>query len=304
MMNNVVSKTETSAEPSMKSSRKSSAKKLKPGISEISLMLVFQVLQSIRPKLASLMAYHFWFHPGRKSIRKIPAYTPEGYQAFQFKLNGKTIRYWSAGSGPLVLLVHGWATCGNQMAKPAQSLIDSGYRVIWFDAPAHGQSTGWQTSLFEVSQAISDIQQREGEFEAVLAHSFGVPCSLYAMHNGLKTKKLIAIASPATAVGLIEKFCKILKANKQTHRYLSQRIDQFLGDMTISEIAAENMAQGIDQSCLVIHDKHDRMVRISEGRAVQKNLKHSTFMQTERLGHNRILNDPQVISSCVDFIQA
>jgi len=284
--------------------KKDRARKRKPSINQISLMAVFQLLQLVSPRLSSFMAYHLWFHPGRKSIKKIPPFTPEGVSVSTFKLNRKTVYYWCAGSGPAVLLVHGWASCGNQMAKPAQALLDKGYKVIWMDAPAHGQSTGWQTNLFECAEAISEVQKLEGNFDALIAHSFGVPCSLYAMKKGLVTKKLIAISTPATATGLIDKFCKIIKANKKTHQSLSWRMKLFIGDLSMSDIAAEDMAREVDQACLVIHDKHDRMIRSKEGLAVQKNFKHSTFMLTQRLGHNRILNDPQVIARCIEFIKA
>lgn len=284
-------------------SRNASKKAFKPGIKEISLMLAFQALQNTLPKLASLMAYHLWFHPGRKSIKLMPDFRPQDSIASKFKINGKTVCYWRAGSGPAVLLVHGWASCGKQMAKLAQSILNESYSVIWFDAPAHGESTGWQTSLFEFSQSICEIQQREGEFEVVLAHSFGVPCSLYAIQNGLKVKKVIAIASPSTASSLIDRFCKIIKANSRIHELLTQRIEKFIGELSIEDIGALNMAHDIDQPSLVIHDKHDRMIRSREGRALQKNLKNSAFLETERLGHNRILNDPQVIKQCIEFIQ-
>jgi len=287
---------------STKSVRKARARKIKPGINEISLMAVFQLLQLVSPRLSSFMAYHLWFHPSKKGIKKIPPFTPEGSTLATFKLNRKTIYYWTAGSGPSVLLVHGWASCGNQMGVAAQALLDKGYKVIWMDAPAHGKSTGWQTNLFECAEAIAEIQKLEGDFEALIAHSFGVPCSLYAMKNGLRTNKLVAISTPATASGLIDKFCKIIKANKKTHQSLSLRIDKFIGDLSMLDIAAEEMARDIEQECLVIHDKHDRMIRSIEGQAVQKNLKHSTFLQTERLGHNRVLSDPQVIEKCVEFV--
>jgi len=287
----------------VKEPKKVTARKRQPGINQISLFAVFQLLQVISPRFSSFMAYQLWFHPGRKSVKKIPAFTPEGASVSSFKLNRKTVYYWCAGRGPAVLLVHGWASCGNQMAGPAQALLDKGYKVIWLDAPAHGLSTGWQTNLFECAEAITEIHKREGDFEALVAHSFGVPCSLYAMKRGLVTNKLIAISTPATASGLIDKFCKIIKANKKTHQSINARMNTFIGDLTMSDIAAEDMAREIDQECLVIHDKHDRMIRSREGLAVQKNLRHSEFMLTQRLGHNRILKDPQVISRCVEFIQ-
>ena len=294
----MVDKSEAIISPKMKS-----AKKYRPGYRDIILMLVFQLLQGIAPKQAALMAYHLWFHPGRRSTRRIPSFTPSGMRAETFKLNKKTICYWCAGEGPGVMLVHGWGSCGKQMGDLGQALINNGFRIIWLDAPAHGESTGWQTSFFEYSQAIYEVQQREGTIEAVLAHSFGVPCTFHAIHNGLFTQKIIAISPPSTVTGLIDKYCNVLKANKRTRKLLLKRIEKFLGETPISDIAAENLAHNIDNKCLVIHDKHDRIIKVHEGQAVQKNLRNSSFIQTERLGHNRVLNDAGVISMCIDFIQ-
>lgn len=281
----------------------SNRKRVSPGLKEISIMAVFQTLQGISPRLASLMAYHLWFHPGRKGAKMTTGFMPEDTRSELLRINGKTVRYWHAGQGPSILLVHGWSGSGNQMADIGHALLKHGFRVVWMDAPAHGLSSGWQTNLFEISQAINAVQRQEGPFHTVLAHSFGVPCCLYAINNGLIAEKFIAIASPATATGLIDKFCRILKVNRRTKALLSQRIDVFLGDTSISEIAAETLALEIEQECLVIHDKHDRMIRSDEGRSLQKNLKHSSFVLTERLGHNKILSDAHTISLCIDFIQ-
>jgi len=288
----------------IKSPKKEKTTRSKPGYREIVLMVVFQLLQHVAPKQASFMAYHLWFHPGRRSMRKIPSFAPKGVREESFKLNKKTICYWSAGAGPGVMLVHGWGSCGKQMGELGQALIDNGFRIIWLDAPAHGKSTGWQTNFFEISQAIYTLQQREGELKAVLAHSLGVPCTFHAIHTGLITQKIIAISPPATASGLIDKYCNLLKANKRTRNLLGKRIDRLLGETPISGIAAKNLAQGINHQCLVIHDKHDRFIRSHEGQAVQKQLKNSSFIHTEKLGHNRVLRDAVVISRCVDFIQA
>jgi len=266
-------------------------------------MTVFQVLQRLSPRLASLMSYHLWFHPGRRSICTHSPFTPEDTRAETLRINGKNVHYWSAGHGPSVLLMHGWGSCGNRMASIGTALLQQGYRIVWLDAPAHGQSSGWQTNLFEISQSICVIQDREGPFSTVLAHSFGVPCCLYAIHEGLLTDKFIAIATPSTATGLIDKFCRVLKVNKRTRDLHARRVDEFLGDVPIADIAAETLALGIEQECLVIHDKHDRMIKSNEGLSVQKNLRNSSFVLTEKLGHNKILSDPGVISLCLDFIQ-
>lgn len=276
--------------------------KHKVSYKQVLIFLSFISVQKISAKWASLIAYYLWFHPGRAALKHIPAYSPDNVEKHEILVADKTIRYWSAGTGPNILLVHGWASCGSQLGPIGQALLDKGYRITWFDAPAHGQSSGWKTTLFEFAESINKIQQLTGELDAVVSHSFGVPSTLMAMKHGLSTEKFVAISSPATAKELINKFCKMIKAKPQTQTYLIERIYKVFNEDIFDEIAATNLAQYANCKTLVIHDKDDHVVKLSEGTAVQEKLKSSSFIETEGLGHYRILRSPEVIQHCVDFI--
>ncbi len=280
-------------------------RKPRPTTKQLMLYLLFQALQSVSTRLASLMAYHLWFHPSRQGFAHLPRFQPEGTVAENIRVNNKRVSYWVAGEGKTVFLMHGWAGCGKQMAALAQGFLDAGFRVIWMDAPAHCSSQGYQTSLFEISESIVRVQQEQGPFEAIVAHSFGVPCSLYAIaRQSLEVKCLISIASPASTEELMDTYCKIIQANPQTREALIQRFKSFLGDVDISETSAITNAALVQQACLVIHDKHDRMTRPEGSKRLCQAFPNATLMQTERLGHNKILNHASVVKACVDFVQA
>ncbi len=275
----------------------------KPSLKLISLMVIFQLAQRMSANLGSYIAYHLWFHPGRASLKKIPEFKPEGVNEASIRVNDKKVHYWSAGSGEIVFLMHGWGTCGKQMASLAQGFLDKDFRVIWMDAPAHGQSSGWRTTLFEIADTIIKVQQTEGKFHTVVAHSFGVPCTFYAIRNGnLKAEKIIAIAPPATTEGLMQKFCRMIKAKPKTQELLTRRFTRFLGDIKLSDTSALTMAKDIGQKCLIIHDKHDPVTNSEEGFELHESLLHSEFVLTKRLGHNKILSDEKVVNLCVNFI--
>lgn len=54
---------------------------------------------------------------------------------------GKDIIIYRLGDSPKkVLLVHGWSGRGTQLVKFADALIESGFSIVSFDAPAHGKS--------------------------------------------------------------------------------------------------------------------------------------------------------------------
>ncbi len=190
------------------------------------------------------------------------------------------------------------------MSVLAQGLIDAGYRVIWMDAPAHCESEGWQTSLFEFAESIRQIQQQEGNFEAIIAHSFGVPCSLYAIRNyGVMVRCIVAIAAPPSTEKLMEIYTTMIKANAQTRRKLLERFEKFLGHISIQETSAEYNARWIPQPVLLIHDKKDRITSLEVSKHLKNCFQHAQLLQTQGLGHNRILKDAAVVDACVAFIQ-
>ncbi len=284
----------------------------KPTAKQLILYLLFQSLQIVSTRLASLMAYHLWFHPSRQGLRHLPEFTPPGMRAEQVRVNNKRVFYWVAEpvSGlvnkPLesVFLMHGWASCGKQMATMGRGFLDAGYRIIWMDAPAHCASQGYQTSLFEISESIVQVQQKEGAFEAIVAHSFGVPCSLYAIaRQSLEVEKIVSISAPATTEKLMQTYCRMIRANAATEAALMQRFKKFLGHIDISETSALTNAALIKQPCLVIHDKHDRMTPAEGSQRLSEAFAEARFIQTERLGHNKILKDAAVVKVCVEFVQ-
>lgn len=275
----------------------------KPTTKQLALYIAFQALQSVSSRMASLMAYQLWFHPSRQGFACLPGYMPDGVKCGEIKINKKRVVYWSVGEGKTIFMMHGWSGCGKQFADMAQAFIEAGYRVIWMDAPAHCASEGWQTSLFEFAQSIVSVQQQEGPFEAVVAHSFGVPCSLYAMAwQSLQVERFISIAAPSTTESLMDGFCKIINANPKTRGFLEQRFTDFLGDVDIADTSALTNAKRISQPCLVIHDKHDRVTRAEGSKQLCEAFVQAQYLQTEHLGHNKILRDKAVIEACVKFV--
>lgn len=66
--------------------------------------------------------------------------------------------------------------------------------------------------------------------------------------------------------------------------------------------AASFSAKSITIPVLIIHDKDDDDVAIKAAHNIHKNLKNSTLMITEGLGHRKILGDTEVLKSIKKFI--
>ena len=69
-----------------------------------------------------------------------PRRLPEGGEPFEVESLGAAVRGHVWGAGPVVYLVHGWGGRGSQLASFVEPLLAGGFRVVMFDAPAHGDS--------------------------------------------------------------------------------------------------------------------------------------------------------------------
>ena len=267
------------------------------------MRIAFQVGGRLAPRIAGRIAYKLWLTPTR---HKTPASEKEALDTADIQyiqINDNNIATFSWGaSGSTVLLVHGWSGRGTQMGSFVQPLINAGYRVLSFDAPAHGKSSGKQTNLYQVADTLVALQHHFGSFDAVISHSFGGPCVATAIQRGLETKRLVSISPPANTLGLIEKFITILRIPTKAGNHMTQRFESNFGKEVWHDVSMVNTVKQLKIPGLLIHDSHDADIPWQEGHAVAQAWDKAQFIKTSGLGHRRILRDPAVIESAVRFV--
>jgi pimeloyl-ACP methyl ester carboxylesterase len=233
------------------------------------IRLGFRIGGSISPKLAGRAAYKLWFTPPRFSTPASEQGALKSADCVYRKINGMNIATYHWGqSGPTVLLVHGWSGRGTQLGAFVEPLIDAGFRVLSFDAPAHGSSSGNQTTLYEIADVILSLNLQYGPFDSVITHSFGGPCLAVAIQRGLNTSE-----------------------------------DSF-GKNIFEQASMVNNVRDLDMPALVIHDEDDADIPWRDGEAVAQAWKNAIFIKTSTLGHRRILRDALMIETAVDFIKS
>ena len=110
---------------------------------------------------------------------------------------GRTTRVatWRWGTGPTVLLVHGWEGRGSQLGSFVAPLVAAGMSVVAFDAPAHGDSPGHRLYLTDHADAVADMVAAIGPVHAIVAHSFGAAAVLLAhARHGVDAPRNVMIA--------------------------------------------------------------------------------------------------------------
>ncbi|HEX9936103.1 MAG TPA: alpha/beta fold hydrolase [Longimicrobium sp.] len=161
----------------------------------------FAALSTVSPGLAAAHASRIFFKPQRRT-RSAPGVLG-GVEPVEFRIRSgqDQVVGWSYGSGPTVLLVHGWGGCAGDWSGLTPLLTEAGYRVVMFDFPAHGLSSGVRTALPDMVRAIHSVALElafgpAGGFapvEAVVAHSFGGAAAVLAAREGLLARRMVLL---------------------------------------------------------------------------------------------------------------
>ncbi len=206
------------------------------------------------------------------------------------------------GEGHNVLLLHGWNGRAAQLGAFVEPLVESGCRVIGFDAPGHGRSSGTQSSLTEITRAMQTIGTAHGPFRAVVGHSFGGICTAVALQEGLAAERAVRVASPATLEWLTQQFAQRLRLPTPVVRQLNRRSAKRIGQNNWHRLYHDQQASSLEHPALILHDRDDDVVPWRQGKAFAQSWRHAQFRLTEGLGHRRILRDPSVLQEVVRFV--
>lgn len=277
-----------------------------PGVVPLALRmmrLALALIDKVSPAIASKWIYNIWFTTQHHPVPKRELNWAQQARQYQLQCESGALAVYSWGEGPAVLLVHGWSGRGVQLGAFAQPLVDAGFRVVAFDAPAHGLSPGNKTNIFRVIDAMKLVVNDTGPVHAIVCHSFGAMVTARALATGLSTNKVVCISPPADTDFLIESFCKTLKVPDATKAAFIKRFELRFGDDARSLISTVFNARVLAIPALVIHDKDDKEVPCQEGERLSKAWQGSRLELTEGLGHRRILRNKAVVNMAVDFIR-
>jgi len=258
-------------------------------------------LSLIAPPVAVPIAKRLWCTPMKDEVKPAEQTVLVRAEPFELQIGGNTIACWSWGDGPTIMLLHGWGSRGSRMTAFVEPLTRAGFRVVTFDAPAHGDSTGNTTTGIYYSRALLKVAAHVGELFAVVAHSMGGWVASLAFNRELKADRAVFIASPDNM-----KYYSILFAEQTGFsikvQEMAEKKLEVETDVEWSQLTAENVYGGHDFPLLVIHDRDDPVSALEQGENVHRAWNDSELVVTEGLGHRRIITDPEVIARVVEFL--
>ena len=200
-----------------------------------------------------------------------------------------------------VLLVHGWAGRRTQLFMLANKLLEQGFMVIAFDAPAHGKSSGKRTNMMEYITSINALEKEFGPFEAAVGHSFGGMALVNAVSQKNIFKSLVTIGAADKVEDILSNFIKNLGLKEN----LSRKLKSFLEskwNVKIANFAVNFSAKKVKIPTLVVQDITDGDVAVSCALNIRQNLENGKLLITNGLGHTKIIRDKKTTNKIVGFI--
>lgn len=267
----------------------------------------FRTMSKLSPALTARLAGRIWFTPPRPPLRKEARALLESGKREDVFVNHRRVVTWSWGDGPTVLLMHGWGGMAAQMGSFVEPLVRAGHRVITFDAPSHGFSGPSrigtrQSTLFDFADALVEVSRKAGDVTAVVAHSGGCTSTAWAIRKGWRVPAAVFIAPMGSPRAYQQVFQRAIGISDDVLRRFAENTERLLDfqweDLEMTEVP--RYAQ--TPRTLVVHDRHDPETPYREGAAVAAHWPNATLRTTEGLGHRKVLRDPAIIRSVVEFV--
>jgi pimeloyl-ACP methyl ester carboxylesterase len=262
----------------------------------------FGALSRVSPEAAAFAAEPLFLKPRRHERPQRERELLATARPFSVASEDGALRAWEWGTaGERVVLVHGWEGRGTQLGAFVPALVARGFRVVSFDAPAHGDSPGSLSSFFHFARAIERVLCELAPVRGLIAHSMGGASSAWASRGAPLAERVVMIAPPADIRDFTSHADTMLGLDRRAVVALETRLGKRFG-VDLGEVHVTRVGPRMTAPLLVIHDEEDREIPVAAGELVARSWPGAALVRTRGLGHRRILRDPAVIAAAVDFV--
>ncbi|TGE23926.1 alpha/beta hydrolase [Hymenobacter aquaticus] len=273
------------------------------------LRLKFRLLAAVSTTLAFRSAWRLFTTPRRLPLKAWETAALAGARRFEVAFgSGQLVAYeWNPAGARTVLLVHGWEHRASFWGAMAAGLAATGYRVVAFDGPAHGASSGRRTTLPQFGAAIQAVADAVGPIWGVVAHSFGAAATagLPVQFNGegQLLPRLVLLSVPGSTPAVFGRFAELLRLPAQVAARMVRFAEARHGRTSESYSLTEVGHQVPAARALLLHDQADETIPFEEAEAIARSWPGLDFRATTGLGHNRIMRDPGVLGQIEAFLR-
>lgn len=265
-------------------------------------------LSRVSTEAAAALTEQIFFAPPRPALSQAIIDELDRGQRLPLKVDGHPLAAWSYGAGPTVVLMHGWGGYAGQLYGFISPLLTAGFRVVALDAQSHGLSRPnkrglRRASFLDFAHGLRALEALVGPYHGIVAHSGGATATGLALARGMQVDRAVLIAPMARPERYAVRFGEALGLDEPVARRWKARA---VGRLNISwddlDLTLAGMRSRLPDA-LVIHDREDREVPWTDGRAIAEAWPGTELASTSGLGHRRLLADDEVVRRTVAFLR-
>jgi len=261
----------------------------------------FVFLWNTIPALSKLIAKRLFFTPSNYKTTPLENHYLDRGSRFEIAVHGKPVKCWKWGSGPSILLAHGWNGRGIQLHHFIEPLLSKGYSVIAYDAPGHGESYGKTSSYFEFTDTIRTLLNSSNghNIQGVIAHSLGASATVNSIAKENNPLEVVLIAPALRLAEILYSHFDHIGIPKPIYQSLIREYEyQFGYNMKYDNPG--NLLKEVESRLLIVHDENDPVIPYFDSQEFADEFQNITLHTTKRLGHKKILTQRSIIELIVN----
>jgi pimeloyl-ACP methyl ester carboxylesterase len=262
----------------------------------------FRTLAPMAPTLAAEYAERIFCRPPPRELRDAEARFLATGRRSEIRTDTDRLAAWEWGSeGPLAILLHGWGSRAARWHPLVPALVEDGFRVLAYDQPAHGESSGQLASLPQFVRSLEAVVARLARAPALLVgHSLGGSAAAIAMARGMAVGRIVLLGAPSEQREYAERFARTVGLPDESRDIMTDNLARRLGftwsDLDLPELVADSTVPA-----LVVHDRQDSDVGFSHAERIVAAWPGAELLPTSGLGHSGALEEASVIARIRSF---
>ncbi|RBL92165.1 alpha/beta hydrolase [Chitinophaga flava] len=204
-----------------------------------------------------------------------------------------------------ILLLHGWGGSPFHFKQLIGTLVQQGYQVVAYDAPAHGGSDGKRTNLVQWTHVLEQVMTQEGPLYAIIGHSLGgLNAALTLSRKKVQVPRLVMLSSALSAPVFFNEALRLFKIHPVVMPPLQQlirkRLKEDLNEMDLHRYINQIKAGKI----FIAYDTSDTLVDEKEITAFVEQYPSIHALRITGDGHFRIMRQEPVIRGVMQFLES
>lgn len=265
----------------------------------------FKIFSSISKRKAAEKAFELFCTPQSRTKKELSPVFKKA-EKIEFSFEGNIVRgfRWNYPSNKKVLILHGFESTVMNFENYVEPLVQKGYEVLAFDAPAHGISTGKKITVVIYKNFIHYILDKYGPVDSFIAHSFGgLALALFLEEiPQSESTKIVLIAPASETKTAIDHFFALLRLDKQVREEFDLIIEE-QGSKPPEWYSVSRVAAKIKGQVLFLQDKDDKQTPLSDVKPIMdKHYPNFHFIISEGLGHRKIYRAEQSLRKIIEFL--